>query len=269
MHRWSISSFFLFAIISAKAVPAHEIDAALARLERRQVSLSTGVSLDSVVPTTTSDILSTTTIIDSSTVTSQGSTVIESSTVTAPPSVTSQTTVVSSTITRTSTDANGQTTQVPETIASTATSQYTYSYSQYITSSASQVVETYTSIEGGSTVIGTRTSSTLVPVTTSARVTPTALAANGEGGSSGLSDSSKKIIGGVVGGVGGALLIGALAYTAWRIWGKKKNLHDDDLYDPNANAEKMSLSTDNNSSAFHSTLDQYHRPGPVNTASNF
>jgi len=75
----------------------------------------------------------------------------------------------------------------------------------------------------------------------------------------------------VVGGVGGALLIGALAFTAWRIWGKKKNLHDDDLYDPNANTEKLSSSTatDNQQQPFRSTLDKYHNPGPVNPASNF
>lgn len=109
-----------------------------------------------------------------------------------------------------------------------------------------------------------------MPVTTSARVTPSALAAGGNnGGSSGLSESSKKIIGGVVGGVGGALLLGALAFTAWRIWGKKKNLHDDDLYDPNAQQEKLSTSTDTNQTPFQSTLNQYHNPGPVNTASNF
>jgi len=71
----------------------------------------------------------------------------------------------------------------------------------------------------------------------------------------------------VVGGVGGALLLAGLAYTAWRIWGKKKNLHDDDLYDPNLNQEKLSDSTDQ--TPFQRTLDQYHQPGPVNTASNF
>lgn len=117
----------------------------------------------------------------------------------------------------------------------------------------------------------TRTSSTLIPVTTSAVVSPSALAANGSGGGhSGLSNSSKAIIGGVVGGIGGALLIGALAYTAWRVWGKRKNLHDDDLYDPNANPnpEKTSTST-GDQQPFRSTLDQYHNPGPVNTASNF
>jgi uncharacterized membrane protein YebE (DUF533 family) len=85
---------------------------------------------------------------------------------------------------------------------------------------------------------------------------------------SGLSDSSKKTIGGVVGGIGGALLLAGLAYTAWRIWGKKKNLHDDDLYDPNIQ-DKNSATTASDQTPFRSTLDQYHSPGPVNTASNF
>lgn len=83
-----------------------------------------------------------------------------------------------------------------------------------------------------------------------------------------MSDSDKKIIGGVVGGVGGALVIAALAFTAWKLWGKKKPLHDDGMYDPNAaNTEKLSNSTD--SQPFRSTLDQYHNPGPVNASSNF
>jgi uncharacterized membrane protein YebE (DUF533 family) len=88
-------------------------------------------------------------------------------------------------------------------------------------------------------------------------------------GSSGLSDTAKKTIGGVVGGVGGALLLAGLAYTAWRIWGKKKNLHDDDLYDPNVNQDKLSATAGSDNTPFRSTLDQYHQPGPVNTASNF
>lgn len=132
----------------------------------------------------------------------------------------------------------------------------------------SDVVQTYTETQGGSTVVATRTTRSVVPVTTSKQVTPTALASNGQNGGGGLSSNSKKIIGGVVGGIGGALVIGALAYTAWRVWGKKRNVHDDDLYDPNANTEKTSSSTDNQQ-PFRSTLDQYHNPGPVNTASNF
>jgi hypothetical protein len=86
------------------------------------------------------------------------------------------------------------------------------------------------------------------------------------GGSSGLSSTSKKIIGGVVGGVGGAILLGGIAVAIWRVYGKKKHT-DMDEYDPNANHEKTSSSTGD--SPFKNTLDQYHNPGPVNTASNF
>lgn len=68
-------------------------------------------------------------------------------------------------------------------------------------------------------------------------------------------------------GVGGAILIGALAFVAWRIWGKKKNDDDDDYYDPNENKEITGGSTAD--TPFRSTLDQYHNPGPVNTSSNF
>jgi len=291
MQPWSLPRFLLLALISASAVPARQLDAALAKVEKRQVSLSTGVSSTSEAaaaattsveaaspssdlappPSSSADNApSVTTTVQSIELTSQGSTVVESVTAVVTPSdVTQATIVVSSTVTRTSTDAQGKTSQVQETVASTATSEVTYSYSQYVTSSASQVVETFTSVEQGSTVTGVHTSSTLVAVTTSARATPSALSAGGDGGdNSGLSSSSKSIIGGVVGGLGGALVIGALAYTAWRIWGKKKNLHDDDLYDPNAQQEKLSTSTDNQT-PFQSTLNQYHNPGPVNTASNF
>lgn len=69
-------------------------------------------------------------------------------------------------------------------------------------------------------------------------------------------------------GVVGAILIGALAFVAWRIWGKKREDDDeDDIYDPNENKGRPSGSTAD--APFRSTLDQYHNPGPVNTSSNF
>jgi len=83
-----------------------------------------------------------------------------------------------------------------------------------------------------------------------------------------MSASTKATIGGVVGGVGGAILLGGIAFAVWRVWGRKKHGDDeDDIYDPNDTVEKTSSSTDQ--SPFRSTLDQYHTPGPVNTASNF
>lgn len=266
MRSWSFPTFLLFAIISATTIPAHEIDAALAKQEKRQVNLSTAASDSSVASSRTSAV-SSSAVASSSASSSQNSVVVESSTVTASATASPTTIIVQSTITRASTQANGQTTQVQQTVSSTAVSSVAVSYSRIVTSSASQVLSTYTEVQGGSTVTGVRTSSTLVPVTTSSRVA-TALAGESSSGSGGLSSSSKKIIGGVVGGIGGALVLGAIAYTVWRIWGKKKNLHDDDLYDPNANTEKMSSSTDNQQ-PFRTTLDQYHNPGPVNTASNF
>jgi len=90
---------------------------------------------------------------------------------------------------------------------------------------------------------------------------------NSGSSSSGLSSSSKNTIIGVVVGVGGAILIGALGFVAWRIWGKKKQEDDDDIYDPNDNKERPSQSTAD--TPFRSTLDKYHNPGPVNTSSNF
>jgi len=83
-----------------------------------------------------------------------------------------------------------------------------------------------------------------------------------------LSSSSKNTIIGVVVGIVGAALVGALAYVAWRIWGKKKPVDDDDMYDPNAKSSTDMQSTADNT-PFRSTLDQYHNPGPVNTSSNF
>jgi uncharacterized membrane protein YebE (DUF533 family) len=70
----------------------------------------------------------------------------------------------------------------------------------------------------------------------------------------------------VVVGVGGVILVGALGFVAWRIWGKKKHNEDEnDVYDPNENKERPSTGE----TPFRSTLDQYHNPGPVNTSSNF
>lgn len=95
---------------------------------------------------------------------------------------------------------------------------------------------------------------------------------NGSGGP-GLEPAQKRLIIGVVVGVGGAILMGGLAIVAWRIWGKRKEPADDDheLIDslPGSSSHEKNNSLTGNS-PFRSTLDQYHKPaGPVNTASNF
>jgi len=73
-------------------------------------------------------------------------------------------------------------------------------------------------------------------------------------------------------GIGGAIVLGAVGVVAYRIWGRKHDDDEDDLYDPNANNVSLHEKTSdapNANNPFKSTLDQYHNPGPVNTASNF
>jgi len=75
-------------------------------------------------------------------------------------------------------------------------------------------------------------------------------------------------------GIGGAILVGGLAVVAYRIWGRKReDVDDDDLMaQPPGSSDKEQASSFGGSSTlnpFKKTLDQYHNPGPVNTASNF
>ena len=64
----------------------------------------------------------------------------------------------------------------------------------------------------------------------------------GGSGSSGLSPKTKSVVGGVVGGVGGAILLGGLAIVFWRVWGKTRRSRnaDNDFVNPQAGAEKTS-----------------------------
>lgn len=102
---------------------------------------------------------------------------------------------------------------------------------------------------------------------------------NGSGNkesSSGLSSSQKNIIIGVVVGVGGAIIIGAIAVVMWRIRARRRAAADnDDGADlmsgtaVGAGAREKAPSPGAGGTPFRSTLDQYHNPGPVNAASNF
>lgn len=116
-----------------------------------------------------------------------------------------------------------------------------------------------------------------VVTTTSAPATSMSPSLNGDSGSSssGVSDSAKKIIIGVVVGVGGAIVLGVLGVVIWRIHKKRNeqyNDDDDDLVGGTAvgSAQReMAASPAQSGTPFRSTLDQYHNPGPVNAASNF
>lgn len=91
--------------------------------------------------------------------------------------------------------------------------------------------------------------------------------ANGGGNGSNLSTSSKKVIGGVVGGIGGAIVIGGIALVVWRLWGKKKGqqLPQDD-YDVGRDSI---VQEKRRSSQPFQTIPYQNPNGTVNTASNF
>lgn len=90
-----------------------------------------------------------------------------------------------------------------------------------------------------------------------------------------MSESNKKIIIGVVVGVGGAIVLGVLGIVIWRIQKKRNGQYgeeDDDLMGGTAvgtNPREKAPSPAAAGTPFKSTLDQYHNPGPVNAASNF
>ncbi|KAF2742397.1 hypothetical protein M011DRAFT_412659 [Sporormia fimetaria CBS 119925] len=96
---------------------------------------------------------------------------------------------------------------------------------------------------------------------------------DGDSGSGGLSDSNKKIIGGVVGGVGGAILLGGIAIVLWRVYGRKNRVSEDDddiMANTGAALGDKPTSSGTGQSPFQSHLEQYHNPGGrPNAAANF
>jgi hypothetical protein len=280
----SYALLLLFALLSR----ATDIDRALQPLVYRQnVPIGTGASatpsatksassvavvqITSVPPTTVSIAPSATAQSTVSPITSspsnKASTASQDSTQSTQASVTgtssdSQTSADSRSLT--ATDVSTQT--LP---GSTISSQHTGSVTQ-------QVVTTVVSVSGSSTLSIAKTTSKVVAANSAASSSgaPGLSGSNGSPASSGLPTSSKKIVGGVVGGIGGAILLGGLAIVAWRIFGKNKHSNDDDddpmhPHSGSSGREKTS-SVSGNSGAFRSTLDQYHAPTqPVNTASNF
>ncbi|KAL8752032.1 MAG: hypothetical protein Q9199_006018 [Rusavskia elegans] len=149
--------------------------------------------------------------------------------------------------------------------------------SRSVSSQTQQFVTTVVTVSGSSTRTRISTGSTVVPVSTSSVTStknPTTNDENENGSSkSGLDYSQKRIVIGVVVGIGGAILLGGIAVVAWRIWGRKGRATDDDndLMDSHPGSSgREKQSSVSGQSPFRSTLDQYHnQTGPVNTASNF
>ena len=154
--------------------------------------------------------------------------------------------------------------------SSTPTATPTIIIQTLTTSATKQIVTTLMSVDSsGTTIQQILTTSGLVAVGTSVTTSTSFPGINNNGepsGSSGLSSQQKKIIIGVVVGVGGFVILGGMALVAWRVWGRKKQpLEDDDR----AHTATPDARPGPGGSPFKSTLDQYHNPGTVNTASNF
>jgi hypothetical protein len=93
-----------------------------------------------------------------------------------------------------------------------------------------------------------------------------------------MSTQTRNTVIGVVVGIGGAIVLIGLGLVAWRIWGRKKNQEESDgLMNYNTGYQAPEKSEAGGSSAasqpvrspFQSTLESYHAPTQVNTASNF
>ena len=100
--------------------------------------------------------------------------------------------------------------------------------------------------------------------------TATAALAGKSSSPSGMSTQTRNTVIGVVVGVGGAIILGGLAFVAWRIWGRKKGPENDNLMDyPSGTAEKPATGQTIGGTPFQSTLESYHAPTQVNQAKNF
>ena len=89
------------------------------------------------------------------------------------------------------------------------------------------------------------------------------------GVSSGLTAESKKIIGGVVGGVGGAVLLGGIALVCWRIWGRRRTPGEDDDYGSAGSLNRDKGPSGQLTADTEDPLQRYQTPGRPNAAANF
>ena len=147
-------------------------------------------------------------------------------------------------------------------------------------SSVSSSSTSYTAVVSTSVEVATKTRSDGTKETTTSvtktTTTPDLNSQDGDGSTSGMSTKTRNTVIGVVVGIGGAIVIGALAVVAWRVWGRKKQHEENDglmAYDMSSagveKSERGSSAGGPASTPFQSTLDNYHQPGHVNASSNF
>jgi outer membrane biosynthesis protein TonB len=149
---------------------------------------------------------------------------------------------------------------------------------QSTTSEPSRVVSTSIQVVTRTNGDGTRETFTSTTRTTS---TP---GLNGEASteSQGMSTNTRNTIIGVVVGVGGAILLGALAIVWWRLRSRKRQAEENDglmSYDngvgngmeksERGSSPPGTVGSHSQRNPFQSTLENYHQPTAVNPSSNF
>ncbi|KAG5973748.1 hypothetical protein E4U58_004361 [Claviceps cyperi] len=120
-------------------------------------------------------------------------------------------------------------------------------------------------------------SKAVVTTTTRTTSTPAPGLSSDEGETTGMTTKTRNTVIGVVVGVGGSIVLGALALVAWRIWGRRRRgeehdvLMDYDLSIPGAaeKSERGSSAGGSQRTPFQSTLENYHQPTQANPSSNF
>ncbi|KAG5918672.1 hypothetical protein E4U61_001579 [Claviceps capensis] len=120
-------------------------------------------------------------------------------------------------------------------------------------------------------------SKAVVTTTTRTTSTPAPALSSDEGETTGMTTKTRNTVIGVVVGVGGSIVLGALALVAWRIWGRRRRGEEHDvLMDYDLSTSGAAEKSERGSSAggpqrtpFQSTLENYHQPTQANPSSNF
>ncbi|KAK2030242.1 hypothetical protein LX32DRAFT_651670 [Colletotrichum zoysiae] len=237
---------------------------------KRQTGISGAETTTAVAPTTSAAPAETTTTapapVTSTTVvaaTTTSAAAAPTTTANAPASTTPVDSTAPTTLLTSATSAAND--DKPTTSGASAASSKSSTSIQPVTSTIRTVITTTNSV-------GQQTAFTTESTVTS---TPGLNEANSGGSDSGMSTQTRNTVIGVVVGVGGAIVLGALGFVAWRIWGKKKHAEENDgLMEYNnqyGNEPKTEVGSAQGAgrTPFQSTLESYHAPNQVNASSNF
>ena len=124
----------------------------------------------------------------------------------------------------------------------------------------------------GQVFSSTVTSASVVSSTTgyaTYTTTPGLVSDNSSGGAIGLSQGDKNIIGGVVGGIGGAILLGGIALVFFRLYRRRRRTEEDEDMASAGSLNREKASSGTLTTDAEDPLQRYQQPGKVNAAQNF